>query len=416
MNSIDQLALLSGIDEDLILDAIPDAWVGGAAPMSARKKVARAYDRFMSSGWVAAILSVVVALGVLTGIVYFMRQGPMDQPPTGGPVETDGASDDFSSETVSIPDSETATPIVPEAEWLWIIKDGASEFVLEMPGADATDTLRGAATTLRRLIREQTSVQLSLADASAPTEYSHCLRVAADESLGMYGYRVEVTDTDVILSASAESYEAFTYAINRLLKDGAVGQGLRLPRDYRVEVIEYESNPIEEPETETDPPPAAEIPTDAIRTLTDQLLYEQYPHLVGIGLDSFNCRVDRNRINSKVYHIQYSYKLCGMHTHESYSIRLNVVEGGFALIDTYSSNEGEYSQYHTMCTPDKLKKAQAELAELSGDDYSYLEVNDKGQLLLSTEVIVSLTPPPGTTDSGCGIDHEHKFYSVVVCP
>ncbi len=413
MNSIDQLALLSGIDEDLILDAIPDAWVGGAAPMSARKKVARAYDRFMSSGWVAAILSVVVALGVLTGIVYFMRQGPMDQPPTGGPVETDGASDDFSSETVSIPDSETAMPIVPEEDWLWIVKDGRSDFVVETPArGTVTDTVWGAAQTLHDTIKKEFGITLPTADPSAPVDYSHTLRVSVDETLGDYGYRIMVTGNDVVLLASAEQYQSFTYAINRLLADGKVDGGLRLPRDYAVKVVEYESYPVIEPETEPTP---ERIPDEAIRAFTDKLLYEQYPALVGIGLDSFECEITQTS-NPQIYSVKYNYRLCGMHTRESYSIRLNVVEGGFALIDTYSSNEGEYSQYHTMCTPDKLKKAQAELAELSGDDYSYLEVNDKGQLLLSTEVIVSLTPPPGTTYGGCGIDHEHKFYSVVVCP
>ncbi len=642
MKPIDAYALLGGMDEDLILDAIPPVWLGGAQPPK-RKPLAGFYDRFMSSGWVAAVLSVVVALAVISGLVLWGRGGLSDDPTPGGMVDgtaseslpmagedflwivKDGKSDfgmhanyttagdaaDMLSERMRaltgehlyvIPYDGEATvehaffftpsiglgeqgyqimvkdgwiyfaagsdagfaraierllrdaavqgglalppnyhvkdsgvplwlvkdgeaqfhistvhsggkaekavgalikevkhltgatlPMAPEnmenvewliefvddegtlnggfflhangwqitimasseksfkeavkhlmndlalegnslslpadylyeetgagtgvdtdEGWLWIVKEGRSDFVVETPTrGTVTDTIWGAAQTLHDTIEKEFGITLPTADPSAPVDYSHTLRVAVDETLGDYGYRIMVTGNDVVLLASAERYQSFTYAINRLLADGKVDGGLRLPRDYAVKVVDYESYPVIEPETEPTP---ERIPDEAIRAFTDKFLYEQYPALVGIGLDSFECKITQTS-NPQIYSVKYNYRLCGMHTYESYSIRLNVVEGGFALIDTYGSNEGDYSQYHTMCTPEKLKKAQAELTEQSGEESGgYLKVRD-GQLLLVTEVIVSLTPPPGADPSGgCGIDHDHVFYTVVVCP
>ncbi len=83
---LDQFALLSSIDEELVLDAIPPAGFGAAAPR--RKRAARAYDRFMSSGLVAAVLSILVAGGILTAIVLTNRQAT-PPPPASGVSDTD---------------------------------------------------------------------------------------------------------------------------------------------------------------------------------------------------------------------------------------------------------------------------------------------------------------------------------------
>ena len=53
--------------------------------------------------------------------------------------------------------------------------------------------------------------------------------------------------------------------------------------------------------------------------------------------------------------------------------------------------------------------------------YLFLEINSKGQLCLSFEVIVDINPPKvqisdgEIIDSGCNIDHKHVFESEVIC-
>lgn len=45
------------------------------------------------------------------------------------------------------------------------------------------------------------------------------------------------------------------------------------------------------------------------------------------------------------------------------------------------------------------------------DNEGYFYLGDgNGYLSLCTEVIIDITPPSGTNDGGCGIDHEHKFF------
>ena len=45
------------------------------------------------------------------------------------------------------------------------------------------------------------------------------------------------------------------------------------------------------------------------------------------------------------------------------------------------------------------------------DNEGYFYLGDgNGYLSLCAEVIIDITPPSGTNDGGCGIDHEHKFF------
>ncbi len=78
--------LLTDIDPDLVADAMPPDWKRGKVGKVRRPKKERRWlhtlGDIMDSGWAAAILSVVVSVGVLTAIVWAGRQAAME-PGTG---------------------------------------------------------------------------------------------------------------------------------------------------------------------------------------------------------------------------------------------------------------------------------------------------------------------------------------------
>ena len=62
----------------------------------------------------------------------------------------------------------------------------------------------------------------------------------------------------------------------------------------------------------------------------------------------------------------------------------------------------------------RAEEALSTHAEATPTHCYYLTVDDEGYLCLSLEVIRSITPEVSTgeiADGGCGIDHEHLFYS-----
>ncbi len=73
-------SLMSDIDPRLLAEAVPPSWV--MADSSAPRREKRNYFAWLDSGWVAAILSTVVAIGVLVAIVMAGRMGTGD--PVGG--------------------------------------------------------------------------------------------------------------------------------------------------------------------------------------------------------------------------------------------------------------------------------------------------------------------------------------------
>ncbi len=117
--SLDLYAALSNVDEDLILSTIPPSCRQEAVARPGREN---RLSRFMSSGIAAAVLSTVVALGILIAIVLAGQNSPVT-PPVGGPGGSDTPSDHehlsflvTDSESVLIPivtDLETA----PSTEW-----------------------------------------------------------------------------------------------------------------------------------------------------------------------------------------------------------------------------------------------------------------------------------------------------------
>ncbi len=76
--------MINNVDDDLLLDAMPPAWQKGkkATVCKPLSTLGRAMGRMMNSGVAAAVLSGVVAVGVLTAIVLAGQSQP--QPPAQG--------------------------------------------------------------------------------------------------------------------------------------------------------------------------------------------------------------------------------------------------------------------------------------------------------------------------------------------
>ena len=82
--------------------------------------------------------------------------------------------------------------------------------------------------------------------------------------------------------------------------------------------------------------------------------------------------------------------------------------------------EDEHQPYLHDIDVDMLRTAEekilARIAQYPENSGIYLSKDDNGYLCLCVEVIVKLEPAEVPTDSefeerGCGIDHEHKFFS-----
>lgn len=73
-----------------------------------------------------------------------------------------------------------------------------------------------------------------------------------------------------------------------------------------------------------------------------------------------------------------------------------------------------YTQYLDDIDLDLLKAAEKkireELSQYSDTQVDFYLQDREGYLYLTAEIIVDITPPSGAEDSGCGIDHEHKFF------
>ncbi len=83
---------LGSISEMYIEDAIPPSWKDSSArPHAADKKSFRVLEFFLDNGWVAAVLSTVVAVSLIVALVLAGRGGP-DEPPVGSVGESDTVS------------------------------------------------------------------------------------------------------------------------------------------------------------------------------------------------------------------------------------------------------------------------------------------------------------------------------------
>ncbi len=170
---------LGGISDRHVMDALPPSWAGGApAAPRARRTSSGLVSFFLDNGWVAAVLSAVVAISVIVAIVLAGRgEGPV--PPVGGTVESE------SEPNGEGPSSETTEP---ESAPLDREKETETETESESvppPAADARLTTTVACTAsasnyvgahqkdvIVRTYQAPDGVTMTMHDAQTDEEYS----------------------------------------------------------------------------------------------------------------------------------------------------------------------------------------------------------------------------------------------------
>ena len=153
-------------------------------------------------------------------------------------------------------------------------------------------------------------------------------------------------------------------------------------------------------------------------TITDAKVKEEY----GIDdLDNYSVSISEHASKPQKT-VRYELYLFGYKTYEEYSV---TIDNNGTILNCHASSEGKYSCFLPYLTIEQIQEAEEKLknkmAEYDSGSYMYLEINSKGQLCLSFEVIVDINPPKvqmvdGTIiSSGCNIDHKHVFESEVIC-
>ena len=152
--------------------------------------------------------------------------------------------------------------------------------------------------------------------------------------------------------------------------------------------------------------------------ITDAKVKEEY----GIeNLDHYSVSISEHASKPQKT-VRYELYLFGYKTYEEYSV---TIDNNGTILNCHASSEGKYSCFLPYLTIEQIQEAEEKLknkmAEYDSGSYMYLEINSKGQLCLSFEVIVDINPPKvqisdgEIIDSGCNIDHKHVFESEVIC-
>ena len=152
--------------------------------------------------------------------------------------------------------------------------------------------------------------------------------------------------------------------------------------------------------------------------ITDAKVKEEY----GIdNLDNYSVSISEHASKPQKT-VRYELYLFGYKTYEEYSV---TIDNNGTILNCHASSEGKYSCFLPYLTIEQIQQAEEKLknkmAEYDSGSYMYLEINSKGQLCLSFEVIVDINPPKvqisdgEIIDSGCNIDHKHVFESEVIC-
>ncbi len=122
--------------------------------------------------------------------------------------------------------------------------------------------------------------------------------------------------------------------------------------------------------------------------------------------------------------VSYELKLYGIYTNEKYSVYLNP---SLEVVDIHAYEVGVYSKHiNDKEFEESLEDAKEKIKEQAqkyGEDIEdgmlhYTEID--GYICLCLEIIVDIDPPTYETDEnetagGCGIDHEHVFFSEQIC-
>lgn len=123
------------------------------------------------------------------------------------------------------------------------------------------------------------------------------------------------------------------------------------------------------------------------------------------------------------YFVSYHLSFLGMNTDEHYSI---YIDKEMELVETNAYSEGEFSKYigddAFISALSTAKKAiENQTAEYNETNNFYFMETD-GYICLCSEIIVKIDPPRYETDEegnsygGCGIDHDHLFFTEKICP
>ena len=129
------------------------------------------------------------------------------------------------------------------------------------------------------------------------------------------------------------------------------------------------------------------------------------------SFDHYQISIDQGR--NGAYFVRYELMIGNYRTYESYTVKLNADK---TIEDVYG-NYGEYAAYLPYATEEKIRAAEEKLEkQLEKYDESnsfYLSIDSEGYLCLSAEIIIEYE---GFFEGGgCGIDHDHKFFTERIC-
>lgn len=137
-----------------------------------------------------------------------------------------------------------------------------------------------------------------------------------------------------------------------------------------------------------------------------------------VDLSSFEASI--YKFKSGEFSVSYTFVLCGIRTEEGFSVELTPE---LEVKRTYSDNIGKYSKYlndiefktAVEAAKEKItKQVEAYGQKIEKNMLYYVEID--GYVCVSTEIIVDLDPPAGQNMGGCGIDHDHIFFTERICP
>lgn len=154
----------------------------------------------------------------------------------------------------------------------------------------------------------------------------------------------------------------------------------------------------------------------AIRKVSDPSFMKKY------GFDDLSCfTVIIDEDQSAAITVRYYCTFAGVRTNEFYTVTLTK---DYKVKSVEDWDKGEYSKYLSDEFIKQAKDARDSLDEQTKsyneeDGAYYFEERSDGYLYICVEFIVDIDPPNvnefGDT-SGCGIDHDHKFFSEKICP
>ena len=157
---------------------------------------------------------------------------------------------------------------------------------------------------------------------------------------------------------------------------------------------------------------AADAELRASYSATKTIITQKTAKLAIESLDHYQVSIDQGRNGD--YFVRYKLMIGNYRTYESYTVKLNADK---TIEDVYG-DYGKYAVYLPYATEDKIREAEEKLGKQleKYDERSsfYLSIDSEGYLCLNAEIIIKYE---GSFEGGgCGIDHDHKFFSERICP